>query len=80
MTQEVNKLYKIQGAREVTRVTPQIPNVVRTSSGQGGTLGELAVGWLCREDPLKGHSLPETQPMLSFSVRQLPICHPCSWK
>ena len=46
MTLEFNKTYKILEAREVTRVTPQSPNVVKASSGQRGkeTLVELIVG------------------------------------
>lgn len=69
MTLEFNKMYKILEAREVTRVTPQSPNV-KDSSGQQGkeTLVELIVS--CAEGSGDGAVMSQT--VVNFSMRQLP--------
>ena len=72
MTLEFNKTYKILEAREVTRVTPQSPNVVKTSSGQRGK--ERLVELIMRCAGSSGDGAVMT--VVNFSMRKVTLCHP----
>lgn len=81
MILEFNKMYKILEAREVTRVTPQSPNVVKASNGQREkeTLVELIVGCVCRV--LWGWSCHESYIAHGELFNEAAaLCHPCSTK